>query len=222
MKGALFDLDGVIADTAVFHFKAWRKLIKDHFGRELPDEVEEQTKGVSRTDSLKAILNFLKIEVSPTEFDQLAAEKNDVYRSYLETLTAKDILPGMTQLLTELKEHGVKLALASASQNGPFILDKLGIAQDFDAIADPSKVAKGKPAPDIYLVAAAALNLNPQDCVGFEDAIAGVQAINDAHAVSIGIGNEKEVGQAARRFDSTADVNYSDVLETWSLVHKNL
>lgn len=219
MKGALFDLDGVIADTAIFHFKAWRKLIRDHFGRDLPDEVEEQTKGVSRTDSLTAILKFLEIEVTPEEFTQLATEKNNIYRSYLETLTAKDILPGMRQLLTDLKEHGVKIALASASQNGPFILDKLGIAQDFDAIADPSKVAKGKPAPDIYLAAATALELNPQDCVGFEDAIAGVKAINDAHAVSIGIGNEKEVGQADRIFSQTADVNYDDVLTTWQAIH---
>ncbi len=220
MKGALFDLDGVIADTAVFHFKAWRKLIKDNFDRELPDELEEKTKGVSRSDSLKVILDYLKIDLPQAEFNRLAAEKNNVYRGYLQTLTEKDILPGMAKLISDLKEHGVKLALASASQNGPFILEKLGLSEAFDAVADPTKVAKGKPAPDIYLAAADALGFKPEDCVGFEDAIAGVTAINDAHAVSIGIGSKKEVGKADFCFDKTADINYADVKRAWENFHE--
>ncbi|MFR0585132.1 beta-phosphoglucomutase [Lactobacillus porci] len=220
MKGALFDLDGVIADTAVYHFAAWRKLIKDHFDRELPDELEIETKGVSRQDSLKAILNYLQIEVSDEEFDQLCAEKNAAYVESLQALTPKDILPGIADLLSQLQDNNVKIALASASKNGPFILEKLGLNKVFAAVADPSKIAHGKPAPDIYLAAAAALDLQPSDCVGFEDAVAGVAAINAAKIVSVGIGSADELSQADLRFDQTADVSYNQVVKAWKQLHE--
>ncbi|MBK0347110.1 beta-phosphoglucomutase [Aerococcaceae bacterium zg-ZJ1578] len=219
MKGALFDLDGVIADTAVYHFAAWRNLVKRHFNAELPDELEEKTKGVSREDSLKVILDYLNIELDEDVFNNLAEEKNDAYVKALDALTEKDILPGISQLLIELKNHGVKLALASASKNGPLILEKLGLSNQFDAIADPSKVANGKPAPDIFLAAAHALGLNPADCIGVEDSVAGVTAINAAGSVSIAAGGS-ELNHAHKRFDSTADLNFKDIEETWVAFHK--
>lgn len=215
MKGALFDLDGVIADTAVYHFEAWRKLVKGHFGRELPDELEEKTKGVSRADSLKVILDYLDITVPRDQFDAMAAEKNEAYRTLLSGLTAADILPGIPELIAAMKEHGVRLSLASASMNGPFILEKLGLSDTFDAIADPSKVAAGKPAPDIFLAAALAIGLDADDCVGLEDSVAGITAINAAGAFSVGVGSPGELGEARMLVSTTAQLRFNDIEQAW-------
>lgn len=215
MKGALFDLDGVIADTAVYHFQAWRKLVKDHFDRELPDELEEKTKGVSRVDSLKVILNYLGITVPQAQFDAMAAEKNEAYRGLLAGLTSADILPGIPELIAQMKQRGVKLSLASASMNGPFIFEKLGLSDTFDAIADPSKVAAGKPAPDIFLEAASEIGEKPEDCVGLEDSVAGITAINAAGAFSVGVGSPNELGHAKLLVPNTAALKYDEIETAW-------
>lgn len=215
MKGVLFDLDGVIADTSVYHFQAWRKLIKDHFNRDLPDELEKQTKGVSRKDSLTAILNYLGIKVSATDFQEMTDEKNKVFRELLASLTPQNILPGIADLISQFKQHDVKLSLASASLNGPYILKKLQLNSVFDAIADPSKVAAGKPAPDIFLAAAAAINVDPKDCVGIEDSIAGIKAINKAGALSVGVGAKNELSEAKLLFPNTASLNYDQIETAW-------
>lgn len=220
MKGVLFDLDGVIADTAVYHFAAWRHLVKKHFNAELPDKLEEKTKGVSREDSLHIILDFLGIQVSQEKFTALAAEKNQAYVKALDALSEKDILPGIKDLLDDFKKHDIKISLASASKNGPLILEKLGLTDYFDAIADPAKITAGKPAPDIFLAAAFALNISPYDCVGIEDSVAGVKAINSAGSVSIGVGGD-ELNHADKRFNSTADLNYQDILEAWKTYNHN-
>lgn len=221
MKGALFDLDGVIADTASLHFKAWRKLAEKNFGRRLPDELEQRTKGVSRSDSLAAILEYLEINVSEAAFNRLAGEKNQIYRGFLKELGPDDVLPGMRDFIEELKNRGIMTALASASRNGPFILERTGLSECFNAIVDPSKIEAGKPAPDIYLAAAAALGLSPKECVGFEDAVSGIQSLKAAGIVSVGIGNGHEVGQADLRFSSTGDINFDDVKETWAEITNN-
>lgn len=220
MKGALFDLDGVITDTAIYHFAAWCQLVKTHFDADLPDELEEKTKGVSREDSLQIILDYLDIKVSKEEFAALAAEKNQLYVHTLENLSQNDILPGISELLIDLKQHGIKIALASASKNGPFILKKLGLTNSFDAIADPAKITSGKPAPDIFLAAAFALAISPYDCVGIEDSIAGVTAINKAGSVSISVG-EDELNHANKRFKTTSDLNYQDIKKAWQAYHRN-
>ncbi len=220
MKGALFDLDGVIADTAVYHFAAWRQLVKTHFDADLPDELEEKTKGGSREDSLKTILNYLDIKLSNEDFVALAAEKNQLYVHALDNLSHKNILPGIPELLVDLKQNGVKIALVSASKNGPLILRKLGLADTFDAIADPAKITSGKPAPDIFLAAAFALGISPYDCVGIEDSVAGITAINTAGSVSIGVGGD-ELKHANKRFNNTADLNYQDILEAWKTYNHN-
>lgn len=215
MKGVLFDLDGVIADTSIYHFQAWRKLIKDHFSLSLPNEFEQQTKGVSRTDSLKAILNFLNIDVSKEQFEQLAAEKNQTYQKLLNNLTPKDILPGIQKLISDFKSHDVKISLASASLNAPLILEKLDLWQDFDAIANPNEVKFGKPAPDIFLQAAKEIDAQPKDCVGIEDSIAGIDAINRAGSLSVGVGAKEELNKAKLLFPTTADLNYDQIETAW-------
>ena len=221
MKGVLFDLDGVIADTSVYHFQAWRKLIKNHFNLELPDELEKQTKGVSRTDSLNAILKFLNISVSQEQFNEMTTEKNNIFRNLLASLTPANILPGISELISSLKKNNVKLSLASASLNGPFILEKLQLTEAFDAIADPSKVAAGKPAPDIFIAAAEAINLKPQDCVGIEDSIAGITAINKSGALSVGVGSITDLKDAKLLFPKTAALNYDQIETAWEKFNLN-
>lgn len=212
MNGALFDLDGVIADTAKYHYGAWNALIQKHFKKSLPLELESRTKGVSREDSLQIILDFLEIEVSDEEFQKLTIEKNSLYLKSLENLTSEDILPGIYQLILDLKSEGYKIALASASKNGAFILERLGISHLFDVVVNPESVSAGKPAPDIFLAAAKAIQTSIEDCIGFEDSVAGIQAINSAGALSIGIGSENELSQANIRYDSTEQINCLQLL----------
>ncbi|MFC6169288.1 beta-phosphoglucomutase [Loigolactobacillus jiayinensis] len=219
-KGALFDLDGVIADTAILHFKAWQQLMRTHFKIELPLELETKTKGVSRNDSLQTILNFCEIKVSSTQFIQLAAEKNTIYQSFLTELTSTNILPGITRLINDLRVNHIPLALASASQNGPLILDKLGLRHNFAAIEDPSQVKHGKPAPDIFIAAANSLGLDPIDCVGFEDSIAGITAINTSGATAIAIGNATELKAATIVVNNTDKLSFNTITTAFIEAHK--
>ena len=221
MKGVAFDLDGVITDTAKFHFEAWSKLAKEKFALDLPAEFESQLKGISRIESLERILAFggLTDKYSEAEVVQLANEKNNYYVAAISKLTEADILPGIASLLEQLKEHGVKLAVASASKNAPMILEKLGLATYFDAIVDPSELKAGKPAPDIFLAAAKALNLAPSECVGLEDASAGVAAIKAAGMVAVAIGDEVELAQADTIVKTTADLNYDLLVSSYKKVH---
>lgn len=213
-KGALFDLDGVIADTSVYHFAAWQKLAQDHFDFELPATLEEKTKGVSRGDSLQVILDFIGAEVTKEQFVDLAQEKNEVYLTYLEQLTPDNILPGIASLIAELQAHGVKLALASASLNAPLILEKLGLEEAFEVIADPTAGA-GKPAPDIFLNAAAGLQLLPEECVGLEDSLAGIAAINRANIFSVGIGSADQLSAADLLFNDTTEITYQKMAQAF-------
>lgn len=217
MKGAIFDLDGVITDTAKFHFEAWSQLAKEQFGLELPAEFEAQLKGISRTDSLVKILEFGNIldQYDEEQIAQLAEKKNGYYLKAIDTLTKDDILPGITDLIAQLKAHDVKLSIASASKNAPAILKKLGLYEKFDAIADPSKVANGKPAPDIFLAGAKAVDLDPRDCVGVEDAVSGVAAIKAANMTAVAVGDPKELSQADAVVNTTADFSYELFEKTW-------
>lgn len=210
MQGAVFDLDGVITDTAKYHFAAWSKLAKENLDIELPASFETELKGVSRIDSLKKILEYgNKLDqFSDDDIQELAAKKNGYYLEAIEGLSKDDILPGITELIAQLKAHNVKMSLASASKNAPAILKKLGLFDEFDAIADPAKVAHGKPAPDIFLAGAAAVDLKPSECVGVEDAVAGVQAIKDAGMVAVAVGDAQELAKADKVVPTTADFSY--------------
>ena len=205
-KGALFDLDGVIADTASLHFDAWRQIILKHFEVSIPDTIEEKTKGVSREDSLRVILEHLNISISDYDFMNLCEEKNKLYVKSLERLTPSNVLPGIDHFIRELKEQGIKLALASSSKNGPFILKKLGLDSFFDAIA--------KPAPDIFLAAAKSIHCGAEECIAIEDSVAGVTAINSANIFSVAVGGT-ELSHANKLFSSTKELTLLKVEKAW-------
>ena len=188
IKGFLFDLDGVIVDTAVFHFQAWRRLAQK-LGGDFTEEQNEQLKGVSRVDSLNKIIEWTGATVSDEEFQSLMVEKNEWYLELVQGLGPQDALPGALNFLQTAYDQGIKIALGSASKNAPMILEKLGITPLFTAIIDGNNVVNGKPHPEVFLKGAEALGLEPSECVVFEDSIAGVQAAKTGGMSSVGIGD---------------------------------
>jgi len=214
-KGALIDLDGVIADTSTLHFKAWCELTNSYFAATLPPSLEEKTKGVSRSDSLKAILDHLNVTISDSMFQQLLLEKNENYKHSLKDLSPKNILPGIITFIRDLKQQNIKLALASASLNGPAILEKLELREAFDGIADPSKVAHGKPEPDIFVSAANTIGLSPTECIGIEDSSAGVIAIRKSGAFSVAVGKSPELQTADLVLPATTELKIDTLLKAY-------
>lgn len=188
VKGVLFDLDGVICDTAHYHYLAWKKLA-NHLGGDIDEGFNESLKGISREESLKLILEKLNQELDEEEFAKMTKMKNIWYLEMLEQLSPADILPGINEFIEELKQKGVKIAIASASQNAPFILEKIKLDHLIDTIADPRQVKNNKPAPDIFLLAAKQINLKPEECIGVEDSQAGINALNAGSIKSIAIGS---------------------------------
>ncbi|MER1953918.1 MAG: beta-phosphoglucomutase [Desemzia incerta] len=217
MKAVLFDLDGVITDTAVYHYHAW-KALGEKIGIEIDEEFNEELKGVSRTDSLNRILAKGNKEeaYSQAEKETMAAEKNELYKTMIEEMSPKDILPGIKALLDGLKERNILIGLASASQNGPTILEKLQLTDYFDEIVDPAKLKAGKPDPEIFLTGAKDLGVKPQDCVGVEDAAAGVEAIAAADMVSVGVGDADTLGKATKVVPETGALTVELLEEVWS------
>jgi len=188
IKGLIFDLDGVITDTAGLHFEAW-KMLADSLGYHFTREDNERLKGVSRMKSLEIILeiNGVLDKYTEEEKEALCREKNDRYVELIGSLTADDILPGISDFIAEAKARGMKTAVASVSKNAPAVLKALGVENSFDYVADARRVEKSKPAPDIFLVCAEALGLMPEECIGIEDAQAGIEAIHNAGMKSVGI-----------------------------------
>ncbi|MGF2144741.1 beta-phosphoglucomutase [Vagococcus fluvialis] len=215
-KGVLFDLDGVITDTAEYHFLAWKKLADD-LGISIDREFNERLKGVSREDSLTLILEHgnKQDDINTEQFSQLAKEKNENYVEMIQAISPKDIYPGILELLTDLKNNGIKIALASASKNGPLLLDKMEISHFFDAIVDPASLAAGKPAPDIFLAAASAVDINIKEAIGIEDAAAGVQAIKASGALPIGVGEAKDLGDDIALVPDTSHLSFSYLTTVW-------
>lgn len=204
-KGFIFDLDGVIVDTAKFHYLAWRKLAND-LGFDITETQNEELKGVSRVKSLEIILDWGGVTLTEDKFMEQMAMKNDNYLSYISGMTRKDILPGVTKVIEYLQEKEIPMALGSASKNARNILEKVGLYQDFDAIVDGNDVNKAKPNPEVFLIAANLLNVAPENCVVFEDSVAGIQAANTAKMISIGIGQDSVLNEADRVFTDFTEI----------------
>lgn len=215
-KAVLFDLDGVITDTAEYHFHAWKKLADD-LGISIDREFNERLKGVSREDSLTLILEHgNKIaDISPEQFATLAKEKNDNYVEMIQAISPKDIYPGILDLLTELKAADIKIALASASKNGPLLLDKMEISHFFDTIVDPASLKAGKPAPDIFLAAATAVGVPIEEAIGIEDAQAGITAIKASGALPVGVGSPDDLGHDIAIVPDTSKLSLLYLTTIW-------
>lgn len=188
MKGAIFDLDGVIVDTAKYHFLAWRSLAEE-LGFVFTEEDNERLKGVSRMRSLDILLEIGGLTFSEDEKLAMADKKNRLYVDYISRLDESELLPGVRTYLQSLREQGIGIALGSASKNAEFILDKLNITGLFDVIIDGNKVSKAKPDPEVFVKACEELKLTPAECVVFEDAEAGVEAGKAAGMQVVGIGS---------------------------------
>ena len=187
MKAALFDLDGVIVDTAKYHYIAWKEMANG-LGFDITPEQNERLKGVSRMESLDIILGIGGVLVSEEERARLGASKNQRYVELVSQMDSSETLPGAREYLELLRRRGVKVALGSASKNAGMILDRLGIWSLFDAVIDGTKVSKSKPDPEVFLLGAKAVAVEPALCVVYEDAAAGVEAAKAAGMSAVGIG----------------------------------
>jgi beta-phosphoglucomutase len=198
-KAFIFDLDGVIVDTAKYHFLAWQKLAQE-LGIEFTPEHNEELKGVSRVRSLDIILALGNIEASQEDKNKWLTQKNEDYLSYLVDMDESEILPGVLPVLEFIKEKKQLIALGSASKNARPILEKTGILPFFDAIVDGNDVSNAKPDPEVFLRAAQLLNVSNENAIVFEDSVAGIQAANSANMISVGIGDAAILHEAKYNF----------------------
>jgi len=194
-SACIFDLDGVIVDTARFHFMAWKKLT-DQLGIHFTEEDNERLKGVSRMASLEIILGIGNIKPDDCRKLEYAKLKNDWYIDYINKMTPDEILPGSLDFIYELRNANIRVAIGSASKNTPLILARVGILELFDAVADGNIISSAKPDPEVFLKAAEMVGIKPSDCVVFEDAIAGVKAALNAGMVCIGVGSSEVLTEA--------------------------
>lgn len=195
IKACLFDLDGVIVDTAKYHYLAWKELA-DEMGFEFTEIDNERLKGVSRMASLEILLSIGGVTLSNEKKVELADIKNKRYLDFVTNMPPDDILPGAREFLNVVRAAGFKTALGSASKNALIILDRLGLTPLFDAIIDGNKVSKAKPDPEVFLKGAEALMIDPKYCVVFEDAEAGIEAAIAGNMKCVGIGSPENVGKA--------------------------
>lgn len=213
-KGFLFDLDGVLTDTAEYHYQAWKKL-SDELGLYFDRKINERLKGVSRQRSFEIILeeNQAEERFSAEETEELITRKNDNYREMIRQVTPEDILPGVKAFLKEAKERGIRLAVASASKNAAAVLEGLGLTPVFDYIADAGKIRHTKPDPEVFLDCMEHLGLPPWECVGFEDAAAGIEAIQAACVTAVGIGEGTREAEPDLILAGTDDLSIAKIEE---------
>ncbi|MDR2832147.1 MAG: beta-phosphoglucomutase [Streptococcaceae bacterium] len=221
LKAVIFDLDGVITDTAEYHYRAWKRLGKE-IEITIDREFNESLKGVSREESLNRILAFANKEnqFTQSELITLTQRKNSYYEQMIEQITPKDIFPGILQLLEELKKSDIKIALGSASKNGTTLLKKMDILPYFDTIIDPAQVKNSKPAPDIFLTALEQLCLKNNQVIGIEDSLAGIKAFQAANILPIGIGEAKSLGEDIILVKDTNEISLDFLNEVWENTNK--
>lgn len=212
LKAIIFDLDGVICSTDEYHYQAWKSLA-DELGIYFDREINNRLRGVSRMDSLDIILERCEANYPPEVKQSFAAIKNMRYVELLQNLTPESVLEGIPEFLEACKANGIKTALASASKNAPFIIHKLDLEKNFDYIADAASVEKSKPAPDIFLAAAEGLGIEPECCIGIEDAKAGIEAIHAAGMKAVGIGNADTLSEADLLIPETKALEFNKIME---------
>ena len=204
IKAVIFDLDGVIVDTAHYHFVAWQRLANE-LGITFTEKENERLKGVSRMHSLEIILEIGGVVLSEAKKEELATKKNGWFVEYIEAIRPEEIFKGVKQMLISLREKGFKVALASSSKNAETVLRLLEIKGLFDTVVDGTMIIKSKPDPEIFLSAASKVGVNPSECVVFEDAEAGVEAALAAGMKCVGVGSVDQLGKAHAIVKTTAD-----------------
>jgi beta-phosphoglucomutase len=207
----IFDLDGVIVDTAKYHFMAWKRLT-DQLGIHFTEEDNERLKGVSRMASLSIILELGNLNPDESRKLEYATLKNNWYVDYISKMTPDEILPGCLAFIMELRNANIRVAIGSASKNTPMILERVGIKELFDAVADGNNVSKAKPNPEVFLKAAEMVRVKPGKCIVFEDAVAGVQAALNAGMMCIGVGSPKILTEAHFVITGLKDMNLAKLL----------
>ncbi|MDD7887849.1 beta-phosphoglucomutase [Flavivirga sp. 57AJ16] len=210
--GVIFDLDGVIVDTAKYHFLAWKNLA-DALGFEFTKKHNELLKGVSRVRSLDILLSIGNVKLSEEKKQEFLVCKNKEYLEFIKKMNSSEILPGALELLNTLDALGIKYVLGSASKNAPLILKQVGLFNRFAGIVDGNSVSKAKPDPEVFLIGAEKLNLQPEQCIVFEDAIAGIEAANTANMISIGVGDKETLEKADFHFESLTEVTANFIKE---------
>jgi beta-phosphoglucomutase len=204
IKAVIFDLDGVIVDTAHYHFVAWQRLANE-LGITFSEKENERLKGVSRMHSLEIILEIGGVTLSEAKKEELATKKNSWFVEYIEAIKPEEIFKGVREMLESLRTQGYKVALASSSKNAETVLRLLRIKNLFDTVVDGTMIKKSKPDPEIFLLAAARLGIDPSQCVVFEDAEAGVEAAVAAGMKCVGVGSVDQLGKANAIVKTTAD-----------------
>ncbi len=204
-KGFVFDLDGVIVDTAKYHYLAWKKFAEE-FNYDFTEEENEEFKGVSRKRCLDILLNKVGVEANQDQIDQWLIQKNEDYLSYISKMNPSEVLPGVKDFLDFLKSKGIPMAVGSASKNAVPILEKVELLSYFTDIIDGNKVSKAKPDPEVFVLAAKALQVKAEDTIVFEDAIAGIQAANAAGMLSIGVGDQNVLCEADYNIENFNDI----------------
>lgn len=210
IKACIFDLDGVLVDTAHYHFLAWKRLAKE-FDYELTEEINEELKGVSRMKSLEIVLKHANVSLENQKKELLADRKNGWFTEFVHNMNPNELYPGVRELFSRLRRDNIKIALASSSKNAQTIIEILGIQNEFEAVVDGTMIVHSKPDPEIFLLAASKLNVSPADCVVFEDAEAGVEAALAAGMKCVGIGNPMKLKEANRVVNAIQNFNYSDL-----------
>lgn len=208
IKACIFDLDGVIVDTAHYHFLAWRRLAKE-LGIELTEQDNQRLKGVSRMRSLEIILELGGVSLSEHDKETLANKKNSWFVDYVERMAPEEIFPGVKSLITELRSRGIKVALASSSKNARTVIKLLNIQDQFDTVVDGTMIVHSKPHPEIFLLAARKLNVEPESCLVFEDAEAGVDAALAAGMKCVGVGAHAQLNKANLVIATTGEFDVS-------------
>lgn len=215
IKACIFDLDGVIVDTAKYHYLAWKRLAGE-LGFNFTEEQNERLKGVSRMHSLEILLEIGKLKLSKDEMENLAFKKNEWYVDYINQLKPDEILPGVSKFLAGLRSREVGIALGSASKNALLILKRLKIENLFDAVIDGTKVSRAKPDPEIFLKGAEELSAKPEECIVFEDAQAGIEAAKNGNMYCVGIGSEKNLSGADFIMKGFENISFDEILEKLS------
>ncbi|MNB77060.1 Beta-phosphoglucomutase [compost metagenome] len=217
IQACLFDLDGVLVDTAKYHYIAWKELA-DKLGFEFTEKDNERLKGVSRAASLNILLEIGGLTFSEDEKARLAEEKNNRYVEYISKMDSSEILPGALEFLKDCRDNGIKVALGSASKNAMTILNNTGLTPYFDAIIDGTKTSAAKPDPEVFLLGAQELGVPAENSIVFEDAEAGVEAASRAGMASVGIGSPDTLGAANIVVPSLQDMNVARLREALSAV----